>query len=119
MKISRKELRRLLEQDAEKSIKLSDQQNSDAVKAAADALVGAGGAADDEIVKKAVKDATGIDMQDPSDLDGVSRLASGDLVKDDEVKDDEPKGPHVEGAGGAQPVGRLGEHGARELGRAV
>jgi len=86
MKITRRQLRILLEQEAEKAIKLSDKQNADMTQSANDALVKAGGAADDEIVQKAVKDATGIDLEDPSDLEGVSRLASGDLVKDDEVK---------------------------------
>lgn len=86
MKLSRRKLRLVLEQEAEKAIKLSDKQNTDVAQAADDALVKAGGAADDEIVKQAVKDKTGVDVDDPADLEGVSRLASGDLVKDDEVK---------------------------------
>ena len=87
MKITRRQLRILLEQAAEKAISVSDKQSADMTQAADDALVKAGGAADDKIVQKAVKDATGIDLEDPSELQGVSRLASGDLVKDDEVKD--------------------------------
>jgi len=86
IKLSRRKLRLVLEQEAEKAIKLSDKQNTDVAQAADDALVKAGGAADDEIVKQAVKDKTGVDVDDPADLEGVSRLASGDLVKDDEVK---------------------------------
>ena len=51
-------------------------------------------------------------------LHGVGLVGEEGLARE-ELEDDQPERPHVERARRAHPVGLLGQHGARELRRAV